>query len=115
MQVINLLPAAAKYPALNGDSPNGMLFKFARVNLYVSTAGIFWQWQRAWDEQWQPEIALGVGYYSFDRDAIGIQVRSQNAGNLATVTIELLETQDIPDVFLQETSQHPYTPDYSGG
>lgn len=113
MQVINLLSAPAKYPALDGDQPNGMIFNFVRVNLYVSSAGIFWQWQRAVDSQWQNEIALNVGYYSFDRDASGIQVRSQLQSNLATVTIELLEINDIPDVFLQETPGHTY-PDFRG-
>lgn len=115
MQVINLLSAPATYPAIDGDQPNGMIFNFIRVNLYISNAGIFWQWLRASDNQWGAEIALNPGYYSLDRDAAGIQVRSQSASDKATVTIELLEAQDIPDVFLNETNRHSYAPDFTGG
>lgn len=103
-QVINVLSAPNKYPQISGGDPNGMLADFIRVNLYVTGAGIFWQWQRKTDNQWTLEIALNTGYYSFDRDGSGIQVRSQSASALATVTIELLEPDDFPDVFL--TTQH---------
>ena len=109
MLVINLLKAPTTYPAILGDQPNGMIYDFIRVNLYVSVAGIFYEWKRQSDSEWQPEIALNVGYYSLDRDGAGIQVRSQSS-SLATVTIELLTVQDIPDVFLQETNKHIYDP-----
>jgi hypothetical protein len=102
MLVINLLNAPAIYPLIDGDSPNGMIIDFVRVNLYVSVAGIFWSWLRKADSQWTQEVALAAGYYSFDRDGAGIEVRSQNPGLLATVTIELIEESDMPDIFLTQ-------------
>lgn len=104
------------YPPIHGGDPNGMLFDFVRLNFYVSLQSIFYRWLRKADNQWTTdEIQLVPGYYSLDRDGLGVEFRSlqDGTGILATVTCELIEISDIPDVFLQETNQHTYNPGYA--
>jgi len=98
MQVINLQSVPQTYPVPQGGNPNGMIVDFIRVNFYILNAGIFWHFQRQDDGVWQPDVALPTGYFSLDRDASGIEFRSQTS-TLATVTIELVERLDIPREF----------------
>jgi hypothetical protein len=97
VQVLNVAQAPYAYPLQHGGDPNGALFPFVRMNLYVNTGPIWFRWQRAYDDNWTDEILLQIGYYSFDRDGQGIEVRSQlvTFGTFAFVIAELVEPQDI--------------------
>lgn len=112
MKAINLVNVPTVYPTLKGGDPNGMLFDFVRINFYVQTQQILYRWLRKIDNQWTTdEIQLRQGYYSFDRDGSGVEFRSLSDGTgiLATITVELIETNDLPDIFLNETPSHTLT------